>query len=179
MGSPETDVCHKSARRKDQLVYYRSLHRFSEPSRSAEPGALGRLINHYKSSAIRATDGPSTSSLWIAVPPSEAIPSFDTLFNLALGSVLSGLAVLIVCMTEELRTSWEQRVHERAGPVGGLAFLDGRLARSDEWRRFLAGRRYAVIIIHGILAGLQDQSVLLSHAIQLVDVLPTELVILV
>jgi hypothetical protein len=114
----------------------------------------------------------------IAVPAPGSIPSFDGVFSLALTSALLDGTVLVICMTEQVLTSWRRRLQQHARPVEGLALLDGRYAWSANWRAFFHSRAYDVTVLHGIRSGLQDQSLPLSYAERLVDAVPAGLIVL-
>lgn len=114
----------------------------------------------------------------IAVPAAGAIPSFDKVFSLAVTSVLFDHVVLVICMTEEVLTDWQQRLQERGRPVEGLTLIDGRYGWSTDWRAFFRAWRYDLIVLHGIHRALEDQDLPPSYVKRLTDAVPSGLIVL-
>jgi len=159
-------------------MHYRNFHR---PPLTGQPLAAGPtaqpIFLHAPYNEIRSA-GQAGPPLQIAVPAPGRVPSFDGVFSLAVTSALFDQEVLVICMTEQVLTSWRLRLQQRARPVEGLALLDGRYAWSANWRAFFYSRAYDVTVLHGVHSALQDQSLPLSYTERLVDAVPAGLIVL-
>lgn len=134
--------------------------------------------------SVHPTDPPSDNgygiemALRIAVPEDGRVPSFDSVYALAVTSALLDQSVLVICLTEELLADWQRRLQERSRPLDGLTLVDGRFGWSANWRPFFQHRSYDITIMHGIHAALKEQNIPISYAKRLVDAVSCGLIVL-
>jgi hypothetical protein len=159
-------------------MYYRTSHRPLPTGYSPAADPTPQPTSLPVLDADIGKDDPSLPRRRIAIPAPSSTPRFEGVFSLAVTSALLGQTVLVICMTEQVLTDWEQRLRMRPRPIERLELVDGRRAWSAEWRALLCKRHHDVTVLHGVRSALQDQSLPVSHAKLLVSALPAELIVL-
>ena len=114
----------------------------------------------------------------IAVPLPGSIPSFDDVYGLSMTSALIDQSVLVICLTQEAKMGWMQRLREQTSSAAALDLIDGQLAEFADWRSFFCRNRYDVTVLHGARSALQEQTLSLAHVKRLVGAVPEGLIVL-
>lgn len=146
------------------------------------PSPISIPIAH--STAAHRTDPPPRNGhataglLQIAVPAGDAAPDFASIVALAVTGASLDQETIVVCLTDETLAGWRNRLQEHFHALEGLTVVDGRFGWSVNWRALFCQKVYDITVMHGLREALQQESIPISYAKRLLDVVPRGLIVL-
>jgi hypothetical protein len=114
----------------------------------------------------------------LAIPAPGSRPRFEEVTAIALmAAEICDQSVCVLCLTQETLQSWIRRLEEFSAPVILLDVLNTNRATLADWKALLSEQSYDVTILHDAQSELQANRLSVGYVKELVDAVPSGLVV--
>lgn len=121
---------------------------------------------------------PPQATKSLAIPAPGSRPRFEQVAAIALmAAEICGQSVCVLCLTQETLQRWICRLEKFSAPVTLLDVLNTNRATLADWKTLLSQQSYDVTILHGVHYELQADRLSVGYVKELVDAVPSGLVV--